>query len=77
MESTGVSGAQLVMTWRESGGPPVTPPTRQGFGSELVQRQLHYELDGKAAMEFLPAGLEVTFTIPAEGSVLLAEERAG
>ncbi|MBO9707767.1 MAG: PAS domain-containing protein [Caulobacter sp.] len=27
---------QLVLTWRESGGPPVTSPKRRGFGSTLI-----------------------------------------
>jgi two-component system CheB/CheR fusion protein len=28
----------LHITWRESGGPPVKPPTRRGFGSQLMER---------------------------------------
>lgn len=28
--------ADLVLTWCEYGGPPVTPPERQGFGSTLI-----------------------------------------
>ena len=30
----------LHFAWRESGGPPVEPPSRQGFGSRLLQRVL-------------------------------------
>jgi two-component system CheB/CheR fusion protein len=64
----------LVFHWMERGGPKVTPPTRHGFGSELVQRQLRYELNGKAAMEFSEAGLEVTVEVPA-GGVVVADQR--
>ena len=27
---------RLMIKWRERGGPPVTPPTRRGFGSKLI-----------------------------------------
>lgn len=30
------SGSVLKFRWKESGGPPVSPPTRQGFGSQLL-----------------------------------------
>jgi two-component system, chemotaxis family, CheB/CheR fusion protein len=63
----------LLFHWRERGGPKVTPPTRHGFGSELVQRQLRYELNGKTAMEFSEDGLEVTVEIPAAGAVIVPQ----
>src|SRR5215469_8905190 len=31
------SGSVLKFKWQESGGPPVSPPTRQGFGSQLLK----------------------------------------
>ncbi len=31
------SGSVLKFRWQESGGPPVRPPTRQGFGSQLLK----------------------------------------
>jgi two-component sensor histidine kinase len=31
------SGSVLKFRWQESGGPPVSPPTRQGFGSQLLK----------------------------------------
>ena len=27
---------RLILTWRETGGPPTSPPTRQGFGATLI-----------------------------------------
>lgn len=66
----------LVMFWRESGGPAVTPPQRQGFGTELLHRQLHHELSGKASMDFAPAGLQVTLAIPAANVVMAAKPEA-
>lgn len=64
---------EFLLYWRESGGPAVKPPARQGFGSELVQRQLHYELNGRVTMDFMPAGLAVTLAIPAENVVVEAQ----
>lgn len=61
---------EFVLLWQESGGPPVLPPGRSGFGTELVQRQLHYELNGTASMDFEPDGLRVTLAIPAKHVVV-------
>jgi two-component system CheB/CheR fusion protein len=60
---------QFMLEWKESGGPAVRPPTRHGFGSELVQRQLKYELEGSASMEFHQSGIVVTLAIPVEEAV--------
>lgn len=31
-------GSHYEIVWRETGGPPVTPPTRQGFGTTFIQQ---------------------------------------
>ena len=36
----GARGEELVMSWVETGGPPVTEPTRRGFGSKLIRMGL-------------------------------------
>lgn len=43
--------------WRENGGPPVQPPTSEGFGMRLIKRGLASELRGAAQVEFNPAGV--------------------
>jgi PAS domain S-box-containing protein len=48
---------RLVLTWTESGGPPVSPPTRRGFGSRLIERGLAAELSGEATIDFQPDGV--------------------
>ena len=55
---------RLTLHWRESGGPPVTPPTRKGFGSQLLQRVLGAQIGGKAEMDYAPDGLRVTIEAP-------------
>ena len=48
---------RLRLAWVESGGPPVTPPARQGFGSRLIERGLRAGLGGSASMRYEPDGL--------------------
>ena len=48
---------RLALTWRESGGPSVAPPTRRGFGVRLLEQGLSEELRGRVRLEFLPEGL--------------------
>ncbi len=48
---------QVLIEWREHGGPPVTPPKRRGFGSRLVERGLTAELRGTAKICFEPEGV--------------------
>jgi PAS domain S-box-containing protein len=47
----------LRLEWREHGGPPVTPPTRRGFGSRLVERTVTQDLDGEISLDFQSDGL--------------------
>lgn len=55
--TTVAEGGEAHIVWRESGGPPVSPPTRRGFGSRLLQRGVGGELGGKVSIDFLPEGL--------------------
>jgi light-regulated signal transduction histidine kinase (bacteriophytochrome)/CheY-like chemotaxis protein len=56
----------LAVDWQESGGPPVAPPTRQGFGTTIIRRSIPYELGGRADVHYDPAGLRAHFLIPAK-----------
>jgi two-component sensor histidine kinase/PAS domain-containing protein len=49
--------ARLMLRWVERGGPPVRPPTRQGFGSRLIKRSLASEIDGAATIDYAPDGV--------------------
>jgi two-component sensor histidine kinase len=39
-------GREVDMTWEESGGPPVRPPERRGFGTKLIKGSLRAGLGG-------------------------------
>jgi light-regulated signal transduction histidine kinase (bacteriophytochrome) len=58
-------GGDLHLSWRESGGPPVPPPNRRGFGTTIIERSIPFELQGQASLRHAPTGLESDFTIPA------------
>ncbi|HMN85286.1 MAG TPA: sensor histidine kinase, partial [Bauldia sp.] len=55
---------RLVLTWTESGGPPVQPPKERGFGSMLIERSIAYELDGEAAVDYRREGIVCRIAIP-------------
>lgn len=59
---------RLRIEWHESGGPPVTPPSRRGFGSRLIERGLAGELDGEVELIFAEAGLRCTVDAPLPGT---------
>jgi len=54
------------ISWRESGGPTVRPPSRSGFGTVLIDRSIPFDLGGTSAVEYHPEGLQGFFRIPAK-----------
>ncbi|WP_244474045.1 sensor histidine kinase [Rhizobium sp. Leaf321] len=58
--------ATMTLTWQEIGGPTVTPPEQQGFGTTLVERSIQYELRGNVEIDYAETGLvcRITFPIP-------------
>jgi PAS domain S-box-containing protein len=58
-------GDRLILKWRENDGPPVAPPTRKGFGSQVLERGLAHELEGTVILDYRSDGLICTMNIPA------------
>lgn len=54
----------LTCRWTESGGPPVTPPARQGFGSMILTRVLSQQIGAKVDASYSPQGFELRADIP-------------
>jgi two-component sensor histidine kinase len=54
----------LKLRWEEKGGPPVSPPTRTGFGTRLVQRSLALELGGEVSLTYEPTGVVCDVSAP-------------
>lgn len=63
--------AMLTLEWRERGGPLVTPPTRRGFGSTLIERTLKASFKAEPDITYAPEGLTFRFETPL--SVLTAD----
>jgi PAS domain S-box-containing protein len=53
---------RLRLRWTESGGPPVKPPSRSGFGSFVINRVLKAER-GDVRLEYKPEGLVGTIEL--------------
>jgi PAS domain S-box-containing protein len=63
LEPVGPAGT-LRLTWRESGGPPVSPPRRQGFGSRLLHRVLITQVQAEVLTDYAPDGFSLTMRAP-------------
>ena len=48
----------LSFLWQERGGPEVSPPTRHGFGSRMIDRLMSKYMRGQATTTYLPAGVQ-------------------
>jgi two-component sensor histidine kinase len=59
---------QLRISWTESGGPPVAPPKRQGFGSRLIKRSVEGELGGYMTLNFAETGVSYDICVPLTSS---------
>jgi PAS domain S-box-containing protein len=55
---------ELELKWVESGGPAVSPPTGQGFGTLLIERGLKHSLGGEAHVIFAPTGVICEMHVP-------------
>jgi PAS domain S-box-containing protein len=59
-----VDGSELQLTWTETDGPEVRPPSAKGFGSVVVERSIAHELGGDAELRFERSGLRCHIRIP-------------
>jgi light-regulated signal transduction histidine kinase (bacteriophytochrome) len=54
----------LVLSWKEEGGPLVRQPNRKGFGTTIIERSVPYDLGGKVDARYDVAGYNATFVLP-------------
>lgn len=55
---------RFVLGWSEHGGPPVAPPERRGFGSQIIERVAPQDLDGTCRLDYDPGGLRYRLETP-------------
>jgi two-component system CheB/CheR fusion protein len=60
------SAPTLVIDWTERGGPQVEPPQQDGFGLDLIKREVGEALGGAIRIDFQPSGLQVNLRFPLE-----------
>jgi PAS domain S-box-containing protein len=54
----------LLCEWSEFGGPPVAPPSRDGFGSMLLKRVLSQQIRAEVKVDFAPEGFRLRMAVP-------------
>lgn len=57
---------RLRISWTETGGPPVTVPEREGFGSSVIRDIPAATLEAEVRLAYDAGGLRWTFDAPAE-----------
>ena len=55
---------RLSLRWIESGGPPVTPPTRRGFGTSIMENIIAGQLRGEVRFDWRDQGLACEIVLP-------------
>jgi two-component sensor histidine kinase len=62
-------GDIFTMSWVERGGPPVSAPNRQGFGTTVMKAMAESSVNGAVDVDYAPSGLTWRLTCPAESTV--------
>ena len=60
---------RFCLGWQEHDGPPVTAPSRRGFGVKMVERALASDLHGSVSVAFLPQGVQCAIDAPLQGNI--------
>lgn len=55
---------ELTIEWVERNGPAISPPTRKGFGSQLLERVLSNQTGACAMISYDPEGLRAHLAVP-------------
>jgi two-component system CheB/CheR fusion protein len=67
-------GPRLSLEWRESGVPAIDiAPARSGFGRDLIERGLPYELGAATALEFGHGGVRALIELPLNDRVAVLD----
>jgi PAS domain S-box-containing protein len=64
VEWSRAADGRLVLRWTETGGPPVKPPTRQGFGTRVMGAMIEGQLKGGVDFAWHAGGLVCEIVMP-------------
>jgi PAS domain S-box-containing protein len=65
----------FAMSWIERDGPPVSTPTRRGFGTIVMEAMTGYSMGGAVDLDYAPSGLTWRLTCPAARSLERRERK--
>jgi PAS domain S-box-containing protein len=54
----------IALSWTETGGPPAKPPTRQGFGTRVMDAMIKGQMKGELRFEWRAEGLACEIAMP-------------
>jgi len=66
--SWSVEGQRLHFEWAETGGPPVSVPTRKSFGTRMMT-SLGQQLKGEVDLDYQPSGFVYRLDVPLEALI--------
>lgn len=69
-----LADGRLTITWQELNGPPVAPPKKRGFGTNILLGSVEKQLSGVVKMDWNSNGLACRISIPASSSVERADD---
>ena len=55
---------KVKIIWQETQGPEVAKPQKSGFGTNLIEKIISYELNSKVALDFLDEGVRCEIIVP-------------
>jgi PAS domain S-box-containing protein len=61
---SGTADGWLRLRWTESGGPTITPPTRRGFGTSIIENIIGGQLRGEVRFDWRDKGLTCEISLP-------------
>jgi two-component sensor histidine kinase len=64
VEWSRAADGRLVLRWTETGGPPVKPPTRQGFGTRVMDSMIRGQQKGEIRLDWRAEGLACEIAVP-------------
>ena len=65
------SAPMLKIEWKETGGPQVAAPAREGYGSSVIRDLLAYELAGRVDLVFETDGVRCTIEVPGNAEAVV------
>jgi two-component sensor histidine kinase len=62
----------LRIEWKETGGPEVTAPAREGYGSSVIRDLLAYEMAGRVDLVFEADGVRCIIELPVSAATVVS-----